>query len=74
MASFDDGSDGSNPPFNNLMMLDNLFSRDWLGECWKSYEYVDETPPAVTESNFFYLNVRRKSDNGMPSYTFHASN
>src|SRR5882757_8533422 len=45
-----------------------IYSRDWLHDCWKSYEYIDETPRAGTESNYFYLNVRRKTDKGAFSY------
>ncbi|OAX38591.1 hypothetical protein K503DRAFT_717985 [Rhizopogon vinicolor AM-OR11-026] len=43
-----------------------IYSRDWLHDCWKSYEYIDETPRAGTESNYFYLNVRRKTDKERP--------
>lgn len=36
---------------------------DWLHDCWKSYEYIEQIPRVVTqESNCFYLNVRRKTD------------
>ncbi|KAG1768716.1 hypothetical protein EDD22DRAFT_949400 [Suillus occidentalis] len=36
---------------------------DWLHDCWKSYEYIEQIPRLVTqESNCFYLNVRRKTD------------
>lgn len=36
---------------------------DWLHDCWKSYEYIEQIPRVVTQqSNCFYLNVRRKTD------------
>ncbi|KAG2349274.1 hypothetical protein BDR05DRAFT_1056135 [Suillus weaverae] len=40
---------------------------DWLHDCWKSYEYVEQTPRVVTqEPTCFYLNVRRKTDAEKP--------
>ncbi|KAG1892077.1 hypothetical protein F4604DRAFT_1697243 [Suillus subluteus] len=51
---------------------DNGFLRrwqqwDWLHDCWKSYEYIEQTPRVVTqEPNCFYLNVRRKTDKEKP--------
>lgn len=40
---------------------------DWLHDCWKSYEYIEQTPRVVTqEPTCFYLNVRRKTDAEKP--------
>lgn len=40
---------------------------DWLHDCWKSYEYIEQTPRVVTqEPTCFFLNVRRKIDKEKP--------
>ncbi|KAG2156425.1 hypothetical protein DEU56DRAFT_234799 [Suillus clintonianus] len=44
---------------------------DWLQDCWKSYEYIEETPRVATrEPNCFYLNVRRRTDKDKPKLVF----
>lgn len=44
---------------------------DWLHDCWKSYEYIEQIPRVDTqESNCFYLNVRRKTDKEKPNLVF----
>lgn len=44
---------------------------DWLHDCWKSYEYIEQTPRVVTqEPTCFYLNVRRKTDKEKPKLVF----
>ncbi|KAG1735045.1 hypothetical protein EDB19DRAFT_1910886 [Suillus lakei] len=44
---------------------------DWLHDCWKSYEYIEETSRVATqEPTCFYLNVRRKTDKEKPKLVF----
>ncbi|KAG1782930.1 hypothetical protein EV702DRAFT_1274453 [Suillus placidus] len=44
---------------------------DWLHDCWKSYEYIEQTPRVATqEPTCFYLNVRRKTDTEKPKLIF----
>ncbi|KAG1868139.1 hypothetical protein C8R48DRAFT_671601 [Suillus tomentosus] len=55
---------------------ENGFLRRWqqwnyLHDCWKSYEYIEQTPRAATqEPTYFYLNVRRKTDEEKPNLVF----
>ena len=65
MASFDGGSNGSTL-VSIIRWISLIHSRDFFRDCWKSYEYIDETPRAATGINHFYLNVRRKTDKGAP--------
>ncbi|KAG2357963.1 hypothetical protein BDR07DRAFT_316899 [Suillus spraguei] len=44
---------------------------DWLHDCWKSYEYIEQTLRVATrEPTYFYLNVRRKTDKEQPNFVF----
>ncbi|KAG2155138.1 uncharacterized protein EDB93DRAFT_1131428 [Suillus bovinus] len=44
---------------------------DWLHDCWKPYEYIEQTPPMATqEPTCFCLNVRRKTDKEKPKLVF----
>lgn len=66
MASFDGGSNGATLMSIIRWVVLLIHSRDLFRDCWKSYEYIDETPRAATETNYFCLNVRRKTDKGAP--------
>lgn len=44
---------------------------DWLQDCWKSYEYIEQTIRVPSqEPTYFYLNVRRKTDKEQPNLVF----
>ncbi|KAG2115818.1 uncharacterized protein F5147DRAFT_381763 [Suillus discolor] len=55
---------------------ENGFLRRWqqwnyLHDCWKPYEYIEQTPCVVTqEPTYFYLNVRRKTGEEKPKLVF----
>ncbi|KAG1752416.1 uncharacterized protein EDB91DRAFT_1243185 [Suillus paluster] len=55
---------------------ENGFLRRWqqwdlLCACWKSYEHTEETPCTTTqEPTFFYVNVRRMTDQEKPKQVF----
>ncbi|KAG1806459.1 uncharacterized protein HD556DRAFT_1436418 [Suillus plorans] len=55
---------------------ENGFLRRWqqwnyLHDCWKPYEYIEQTPRVATqEPTHFYLNVRRKTDEEKPKLVF----
>ncbi|KAG2115816.1 uncharacterized protein F5147DRAFT_674779 [Suillus discolor] len=58
---------------------ENGFLRRWqqwnyLHDCWKPYECIEQTPRVATqEPTYFYLNVRRKTDEEKPKLVFSDS-